>query len=120
MAGDGTKAILSGQIVEEGRIEEFPKESEISYNDVPRSEKAEQEDHRLGMVEKWHKDLERPEGLSETEYATFVRYTMAFMLKGQRLWQKNSQGAHQLVIPKNVNCIFLGRYTTKSAIKDSI
>ena len=52
------------------------------------------------MVEKWHKDLERPEGLSETEYATFVRYAMAFVLKAQRLWQKNSQRAHQLVIPK--------------------
>ena len=106
LAMDGTKAILNGQIVEEGRIEEyskdkeFPKESEISYDNVPRSEKAEQEDHRLGMVEKWHKDLERPEGLSETEYATFVRYAMAFVLKAQRLWRKNSQGAHQLVIPK--------------------
>ena len=100
LAGDHTKAILNGQIVEEGRIEEISKESEISYDDVPRSEKAEQEDHRLGMVEKWHKDLERPEGLSDTKYATFVRYAMVFVLKAQRLWRKNSQGAHQLVIPK--------------------
>ena len=102
LAGDHTKAILNGHIVEGGRIEEFSKdkESEISYDDVPRSEKAEQEDHRLGMVEKWHKDLERLGGLLDTEYATFVRYAMVFMLKGQRLWQKNSQRAHQLVIPK--------------------
>ena len=98
--------MLSGQIAEEGRIEEFskgkeiPKESEISYRDVPRSEKAEQEDYRLGMAEKWHKDLEKLTGLLAAEYVTFVRYTMAFMLKGQRLLQKNSQGAHQLVIPK--------------------
>ena len=58
LAGDHTKAILNGQIAEEGRIEEFsknkefPKGLEISYEDVPRSEKAEQEDHRLGLVEK--------------------------------------------------------------------
>ena len=51
LAGDCTKAILNGQIEEEGRIKEFPKELEISYEDVPRSKKAEQEDHRLGLVE---------------------------------------------------------------------
>ena len=59
------------------------------------------------MVEKWHKDLERPEGLSDTEYATFVRYAMVFVLKAQRLWWKNSQGAHQLVIPKECQLYIL-------------
>ena len=51
LAADHTKAMLSGQIAEEGRIEETSKELEISY-------KVEQEDYRLGMVETWHKDLE--------------------------------------------------------------
>ena len=60
----------------------------------------EQEDYRLGMVEKWHKDLERLKGLLDAEYATFVRYVMVFVLEGQKPWQKNSQEAHQLVIPK--------------------
>ena len=58
LAGDHTKAILSGQIVGEGRIEEFsknkemPKELKFSYGDVPRSKKAKQEDSRLSIVEK--------------------------------------------------------------------
>ena len=113
LAAHCKKAMLSGQIVEEERIEEFskgkeiPKESEISYRDVPRSTKAEQEDYRLGMVEKWYKDLQRLKGLLDAEYMTFMRYTMVFVLKGQRLWQKNSQGAHQLVIPKECQLYIL-------------
>jgi hypothetical protein len=114
LRAEGAKSILSGQIEEIAKGSEISneleisRESEISYDEVPRSEKVEKEDERLRMVEIWHRNLERPEGLSDTEYAAFVRYTMGFSLGEKKLWRKNAQGVHQLVIPKE-HCLHILR-----------
>jgi hypothetical protein len=50
-------------------------------------------------VFQWLQDLRRPDGLSDAEYATFVRYCTDFFVDENRLWCKNSHGAHKLVIP---------------------
>ena len=75
-------------------------EQEIFYGDVPREEKAEKEDHRVEMVREWHRTLKRPENFTDSEYMSFMRYMMEFVLNKGRLWRKHSQRAHQLVIPK--------------------
>ena len=53
------------------------------------------------MVKEWQKMLGRPEGLSDAEYAAFIKFAMGFVLDKERLWQKHSQGFHQLVLPKD-------------------
>jgi hypothetical protein len=50
-------------------------------------------------VFQWLQDLRRPDNLSDTEYATFVWYCTDFFVDDNRLWRKDSHGAHKLVIP---------------------
>ena len=76
-------------------------DEELSYNDIPRNKKDEKKEVRLEMVKEWHKMLGRPEGLSDAEYAAFIKFAMGFVVDKERLWRKHSQGLHQLVLPKD-------------------
>ena len=76
-------------------------DEELSYDDIPRSEKDEREEVRLEMVKEWHKTLGRPEGLSDAEYVAFIEFAMGFILAKERLWRKHSQEFHQLVLLKD-------------------
>ena len=69
----------------------------ISYADVPRTVAAQIADDRLIRVRTWLEDLVRPPDLSDSEYATFVRYCMSFFLHSNKLWRKDAQGQHKLV-----------------------
>lgn len=73
-------------------------EETISYDLIPRSDNSKAEDARIVLVAQFHQDLKRPLHLSDTEYDTFLRYSMHFFLDGDRLWRKDLQGAHKLVI----------------------
>ena len=75
-------------------------DKKIFYDNVPRDKKAEKEDQRLDWVREWHRTLQKPEIFSNSEYESFMHYTMGFVLDKWRLWRKHSQGAHQLVIPR--------------------
>ena len=79
---------------------EHQSDRELLYDDVPRNKRDEKEDLRLEMLREWHKMLGRPEGLNDTEYAAFTQFAMGFVMNKDRLWQKHSQGYHQLVLPK--------------------
>jgi hypothetical protein len=68
-----------------------------SYDLIPRSEQVKTLDARL-KVFKWLQDLIRPDDLSDSEYATFIRYCTEFFIDDNRLWCKHPQGAHKLVI----------------------
>ena len=78
--------------------QDLSKVEDQSYATVPRSTKAIAEDQKLLAVCKWHRDWARPDNLSDKEYATFLRYCTEFFPDHDRLWQKDSQGAHKLVI----------------------
>jgi hypothetical protein len=69
------------------------------YTLTPQSVQAKIDDSRLLKVFQWLQDLKPPDDLSDAEYATFVRYCMDFFVDNNRLWRKNSHGAHKLVIP---------------------
>jgi hypothetical protein len=71
---------------------------DVAYDSIPRSDTAMNDDKRILKVRKWHSDLKRPEGLSDAEYSTFLRYCTDFFLDGDRLWRKDPQGAHKLVV----------------------
>jgi len=68
------------------------------YEQIPRSENAKRDDLKIEAVYKWLDDLERPPDLSDTSFTKFVHYAMHFFRDGRRLWRKNRQGAHKLVL----------------------
>jgi hypothetical protein len=70
-----------------------------NYTLAPWSVQAKVDDSRLLKVFQWLQDLNRPDSLSDTEYATFVWYCMDFFVDDNWLWHKDSYGAHKLVIP---------------------
>jgi len=69
----------------------------ISYADVPRTVAAQLADDRLVLVRTWLENLRRPPDLSDSEYATFVRYCTSFFIHADKLWRKDAQGRHKLV-----------------------
>ncbi|KAJ3510089.1 hypothetical protein NLJ89_g4871 [Agrocybe chaxingu] len=70
-----------------------------SYSVIPRSDEAQKADTRLLRVHEWHRTLQRPDGMSDTEYNTFMRYCTEFFVDAERLWRKEPHGRHKLVIP---------------------
>ena len=84
--------------VEEDRENQL--DGELSYDNVPRNERDEKEELRIEMVKEWHKTLGRPAGLTDAKYMAFIKFAMGFIVDKERLWQKHSQGFHQLVLPK--------------------
>jgi hypothetical protein len=75
-----------------------PDMDDVNYSDIPRPVKAKREEQRLRFTKQWLSDLQRPPHLSDKEYTKFMRYCMNFFIDGPRLWRKDSQGAHKLVI----------------------
>ena len=47
----------------------------LTYDLFPRSDRSRRADDHLRRVRKWFETTERPPGLTNTAYATFLRYT---------------------------------------------
>ena len=102
-----TAAPVTCYVVESTREEseapdEVPGKPSTPYSDVPRTESAVAADLKLRSVRGWLQNLERPEGLTDAEYKTFMRYCTEFFLSGEgdRLWRKDPKGTHKIVIPQ--------------------
>ena len=70
-----------------------------SYSIIPWSDSAIEADCKLGKVQTWLETPEQPEGLSDSEYKTFMRYCTEFVIISNWLWHKNPQGNHKMVVP---------------------
>ena len=68
------------------------------YSTVPRSESTVKADQRLTEVQNWLETLNRPEGITDTEYKIFMCYCTEFFIFNNQLWQKDSKGQHKMVI----------------------
>lgn len=68
------------------------------YSVVPRSDTAKATDEKLIKVRTWLETLERPLGMTDSEYKTFMRYCTEFFLADQRLWRKDNKGHHKVVV----------------------
>ena len=68
------------------------------YSVVPRSEIAIAADGRLEKVRNWLETLKRPDGITDPDYKTFMRYCTEFFISDKRLWRKDSKGQHKIVI----------------------
>ena len=78
---------------------EVPEEATTaaSYADVPRTAQAQAEDDRVDKVRQWLDSLTRPDNVSDSDYASFIRFAMKFFLRDGKLWRKDSSGCHKLV-----------------------
>ena len=75
--------------------------SELRYELVPRSNKAKSSDAKLDDVRDYLISFQRPTHMSDAQYNSFIRYSLQFFVDSyQRLWRKDSQGQHRIVIPQ--------------------
>jgi hypothetical protein len=61
----------------------------IPYSIIPRLDSAIEADRKLEKVQAWLETLNRPPGLTDSEYKAFMRYCMEFIIISNRLWRKN-------------------------------
>jgi hypothetical protein len=87
------------------------------YTLTPRSVQAKVDDSHLLKVFQWLQYLRRPDGLSDAESATFMWYCMDFFIDDNRLWHKDSHGAHKLLVD---NFPSSAPHTTHTDIKPSM
>jgi hypothetical protein len=71
---------------------------EPNYDAVPRNAAAVRADKKLAMIHDWLTFLERPEGLSDQDYAALIRQASRFFLDEHILWKRDPQGAHKRVL----------------------
>jgi hypothetical protein len=65
---------------------------------TPRNSAAIRQDDRLLAVRLWHATLRRPPDLDDVQYTRFLRYCAEFFVASNKLWRKNVQGYHKLVL----------------------
>ena len=70
----------------------------LTYDLFPRSDRSRHADDHLQCVRKWFKTTECPLGLTNNAYAAFLRYTEYFFQVNGRLWRRDPQGRHKVVI----------------------
>jgi hypothetical protein len=63
-----------------------------------------QADKKLAMIHDWLTFLERPNGLSDQDYAAVIRQAAWFFLDEHILWKRDPQGAHKWVLYRH-HCI---------------
>ncbi|KAG6851762.1 hypothetical protein C0991_006356, partial [Blastosporella zonata] len=56
--------------------------TDLTYNHVPRSESAIQEEQRLQLVRLWLETLEQPKDISDSDYASLICYATSFFKDG--------------------------------------
>ncbi|KAL7281404.1 hypothetical protein ACG7TL_004717 [Trametes sanguinea] len=70
--------------------------------ELPYSEKTRMADEKLRMVAKWFEAFRKPEEFADDiqgqKYRKFIAYAQHFFRDGDRLWRKDPQGAHKLVV----------------------
>ena len=71
------------------------------YSTIPRSTSANKEEIRLAKVVQFLDDLLRPIGMTDSEYDTFVRYHMRFFVQSGKLWRRDPNGMHKVVVQRD-------------------
>ena len=69
-----------------------------NYDSVPRSAAAMRADNKLIQINDWLEFLERPEDLSDQDYAALIRAAARFFLDEHILWKRDPQGHHKRVL----------------------
>ncbi|KAG6870081.1 hypothetical protein C0992_001075, partial [Termitomyces sp. T32_za158] len=70
----------------------------LTYDAVPQSAKAQAMDNWLELVKIWLDDLKRPHNLTDDQYSNFIRQATQYFLTDNKLWRCNRDGAHKIVV----------------------
>ena len=79
----------------------------FTHERVLHSDKLRKANDRLHRVREWFASIRRPDDISDKVYAAFLRYCAHFFMKDDRLWRKDPQGHHKLVIEPNKHPVIL-------------
>ena len=66
---------------------------------LPTTDKSRSADDQLSLVERFLASPARPDGMAEERFKRFVKYASRFFLKGKRLWRRDPNGEHKVVVP---------------------
>lgn len=88
----------------EGSTVELPARAEllkpvITYDEIPRSNKARRADAKVSWTREWLQTLARPPDMDDKEYSSAMRYATQFFFVAGKLWRRHAQGAHTIVVP---------------------
>ncbi len=70
-------------------------ETTLEYRQVPCTETAVLADKRLEMAHDWLISFERPDNITQHEYALIIHYASGFFTDTNTLWKCDPQGAHK-------------------------
>ena len=73
----------------------------LTYDLFPQFDRSCQADDHLCRICEWFGTTECPLGLTNTAYTAFLHYTKYFFQKHGRLWRRDLQGHHKVVIDCN-------------------
>ena len=100
----------------------------LSYTTVPRLAKSQKMDERLRALRDWFITMQCPDNITDAAYTALIRYSMRFFAKDSRLWKKDAQGHHKVVINPSKRLPMLaavhdnlghhGDYVTRSHLTD--
>jgi hypothetical protein len=65
---------------------------------IPRSEKAEERDRHLKLIDKFLRDPTRPSAIPKIDQKKFIKSVTEFFVLEGKLWKKDCQGRHKLVV----------------------
>src|SRR6267154_1985884 len=68
---------------------------------IPRSAKAKALDLRMLKIRKYLETRERPPDITDTDLEPFIQRASAFFVLENKLWRKEAQGRHQIVVPED-------------------
>ncbi|KAG6808853.1 hypothetical protein H0H93_016410 [Arthromyces matolae] len=72
-------------------------DTDLTYDEVPRTEAAIAGDDRVEQVRKFLDDLKRPAEMTDADYKKFIKYATNFFLDADHLYRRDASGAHKLV-----------------------
>ena len=70
----------------------------LSYAVVPQLAKAWKTDEHLCTLHDWFITMQCPNNITDAVYTALLRYSTHFFAKDSRLWKKDAQGHHKVVI----------------------
>jgi hypothetical protein len=108
VVGSFFAGLVRGRMEERGIVLSLRKETakekggggevEATKEELPETEEGKRRDEELSQIKAFLETLARPANLDEKRYQAFVKRASKFFVRGGRLWRKETDGRHQLII----------------------
>lgn len=90
--------LSNGEVIKEVSTENTVPDELEDYSFVPRRDKTRKLEARLEDVRRFLEKLEKPPRLTDHAFDAFYKYATQFFIHDGRLWRKDPQGAHKIVL----------------------